>query len=207
MASGGDKIRLTESGAAALKAWMETRGVSLSALGEATRTHVMWSRRLIRREGLATLEQVGLIVAYAGGELTAGQLVGLELAAQVPQLQAIGMPPPTGQVAPSAPAPAGPTLARQAPQLFELPRGSPREILEKALLQTRGETARSRLILQLIKLEEDESAKGGGDTSAMVTDLELVRRFEDLLFHCQRQWVEADELAKSQAVPEAPAHG
>jgi hypothetical protein len=201
----GGKVRLTESGAEALKAWMENRGVTLQALGDQTRTHAMWSRRLLRREGAgATLEQIGMVVAYAGGELTAGQLVGLELAAQVPQLQAIGMPPAAGQGGPSAPA-GGPTLARAGAQPeFKIPKGTPKEMLEAALQQTKGETARSKILMRLIDVEQEEREKGAkGADEGVVLDIELVQRFEDLMYHCQRQWIEADDLAKRAKEAEA----
>jgi hypothetical protein len=188
-----EKVRLTESGAAALKAWMADHSVSLARLGEGTKTHAMWIKRLVRREGLATLEQIARVVACAGGELTAGQLVGMEIGAHVPQLQAVGLVAPTGQAVPISSAP-GTTIARPAP-VYEVPKGTPVEMLEQAISNTRGDTARARLIVQLIKIKE-QTAAPKEDGAAIETDLELVRRFEDLLYHCQRQWVEADDIAK-----------
>lgn len=110
MATDG-KTKLTESGAAALRAWTQRNGVTLVQLGEVMGggAHAMTARRAMTREGHLTLEQVGALVAYARGELTAEMLVGLARAPSIPVLP-MRAPPVAHQVAtPPAPgaSPAG----------------------------------------------------------------------------------------------------
>lgn len=94
MASRQDKLKLTETGAAALRDWLRRRGWTLERLAQAAGLpHAMASSRAIKRQGGLTLEQIAKIVSLAGGELTAAQLVGLELAAAVPVLP-VAPPPP-----------------------------------------------------------------------------------------------------------------
>jgi hypothetical protein len=82
-----DKLKLTEPGADALRAWMRSRGWTLERLAsESGMPHAMACSRALRRQGALTLEQIGRVVALAGGELTAAQLVGLDLAAAIPSL-------------------------------------------------------------------------------------------------------------------------
>ena len=107
------KTKLTETGAAALRAWATRNGVTLVQLGEVLGGHAMTARRAMTREGHLTLEQVGALVAYARGELTAEQLVGLARAPSIPVLPqrpgpvAAPRPPPAQEPAPAVAPAAG----------------------------------------------------------------------------------------------------
>lgn len=87
-------LKLTPGGAQALRAWMQRHGVTLAGLAKsAGLPHSMAASRALKLEGRLSLEQVGNLVGCAGGELTAAQLVGLELAAAIPVLPAVQPPP------------------------------------------------------------------------------------------------------------------
>lgn len=203
-----EKLKLTEAGAAALKAWADRRGVTLADLGDAAGTHIMFARRLLRREGLATLEQLGRIVAYCGGELTAAQLVGLELAASVPTFPVRVLPPASpgsapapaaGAIAPGAPPPGAPPAGEEVAQA---PAGSSRKTLEWLRDHARSETLRADCAQKLLKLDEAEEGEEEKDARP-VREVDLIEKFETLLYNCRRQWAAANGLAIDVPAPAA----
>lgn len=108
-------LRLTPKGAASLQAWLVAHGISQTELGVYLGIGQMQSNRIIRRIGLVTTEQVGKVVGFVGGELTAVELVGKPFAAQVPKMPLIDRtprppPPPVPSLAPFAPEIAGTSL-------------------------------------------------------------------------------------------------
>ena len=78
------KVQLTERGCEALAAWMKLRHIQKTDLADAMGTNQMAPTRMLKRQGFLTLEQAGRLVAFAGGELTAEQLVGADRSAAVP---------------------------------------------------------------------------------------------------------------------------
>jgi hypothetical protein len=115
MARKEDTLKLTESGAAAVRAWMLRHGVTLVALAQAAGLpHQMAASRAIKREGRLSLEQVGKLVSHAGGELTAAQLVGMDMAAAIPVVAV--QPPPAPRPASAPPRATAPALPPEQPE-------------------------------------------------------------------------------------------
>lgn len=210
-----DRIKLTEDGARALKAWCQRRDVSQVALGAAAGVHnAMWGRRLLRREGLATLEQVGAIVGFCAGEVSAAQLVGLDLATAVPvmplrPLRRIGVQPseatPAGAggapgVLPPPPSPGDDEVDEDGEPTP--PTGSSRKTLEYLRDHARSQSLRADCARRLIQLEVDEDAKHGGAPERAVRDSDLIEKFQTLLHNARRQW---EQLTGTIGVASAPA--
>ncbi len=188
-----DRLKLTEQGAEALKTWCARRGVTLVALGAAAGVEsAMWARRLLRREGLATLEQVGAIVGFCGGEVTGAQLLGLDLAAAVPvvplrPLRRIGVQLSGVKPATDAPARAEGELDEDGEPVP--PTGSSRKTLEYLRDHARSQALKADCARRLLQLEVDEEAKHGAtEHGAAVRDLDLLEKFQTLLHNARRQW-------------------
>lgn len=113
MGTDDGRVKLTESGARSLRGWLDREGVTLAQLADVLALpHAMAATRAVRRQGLLSLEQVGRLVAFARGELTAEMLVGLARAPGVPAFpfRAVVAPP----AAPVA-LPPSPTVVTPAP--------------------------------------------------------------------------------------------
>jgi len=218
-----DRVRLTEDGARALQAWCKRRDVTLMALGVVVgATNAMWGRRFLHRQGLATLEQVGAIVGFCGGEVSAAQLVGLDLATAVPvmplrPLRRIGVQPApavapvlgvvAGVVPGLAPAPAAsapPPVEAEVDEYGEPapPTGSSRKTLEYLRDHARSQALRADCARRLMQSDADEDARHGGAPERAVRDSDLIEKFQTLLHNARRQW---EQLVGTIGAPAAQA--
>lgn len=200
MASNGDKLRLTEAGTAALRAWLRRNGVTLAALADAMGggAHAMTASRALKRQAWLTLEQAGNLVAYAGGELTAAQLFGMDASAAVPVLplrprrQAPRPAPP-----PELTADASTGIDPELEELDESTAGADLPSTKRALVEMRDNTnvfPGTRVIaaskLAAIALTEEKLKLMRGQRAA-VDRASLREKVQALLFHATRQWAEA----------------
>jgi hypothetical protein len=216
-----DRVRLTEDGARALQAWCKRRDVTLMALSVVVgASNAMWGRRFLHRQGLATLEQVGAIVGFCGGEVSAAQLVGLDLATAVPvmplrPLRRIGVqpmsaaPPVLGVVPGPAPTPAASavTSGEVEVEVDEYgepapPTGSSRKTLEYLRDHARSQALRADCARRLMQSDADEDARHGGAPERAVRDSDLIEKFQTLLHNARRQW---EQLTGTIGVPAAQA--
>lgn len=189
------KMRLEEAGAKALQAWCKARDVSLQVLGEGmggSHHPVMLARRAMTREGLLTLEQIGRTVSFCAGEVTAAQLVGLDLAAAIPvfPLRALPVMVP---LPPSVPLPVGlpmhpgdppPAGAEPAVPL------SGRAMLEHLLAHSGSDRVRLEAARSLVRLDADETEAKGAPAER---EADLIDKFNTLLVSARRQWKLAQE--------------
>jgi hypothetical protein len=204
------KVKLTESGASALRAWTQRTGAGLADLAEAMGTNQMAPSRAMKRQGWLTLEQTGRLVAFAGGELTAEMLVGMERAGAVPVY-----PPRARRAAPlpvqaaAAPSPSStPPVDSDAdedgpPSIEELRRLGRKGLKRLEALVDANDTAATasaesahRLVKGWIAAEELERAK---EKEGAVKEVDLIQKFETLLYHARRAAAEAE------TAPAAPA--
>lgn len=205
------KLKLTEDGARALKAWMARSSVTLVELGEAVPgAHPMAVSRWIKRQGLLTLEQLGHLVAYSCGELTAEMLVGRERASGVPTYPP-RQRPGRGAVQVERPAAGAPRAASAVdaseddgpPSIEELRRLGRKGLTRlEAVVDDEGSAttaaaeAAYRLVKNWIAAEELEREK---EKAADVTETDLIAKFETLLFHARRR---AEELEQAESAGE-----
>lgn len=219
-----NKLKLTESGASALRSWMARNSVSLVELGEAIPGgHPMAVSRWCKRQGLLTLEQLGHLVAYSYGELTAEMLVGRDRAPGVPSYPLRQRPPARVSVvsAPvrAAPADGGPGDGGGVPGagrcvavavLSDADEGPPsieelRRLGRKGLRRleavvdnddsaaTAAAEAAYRLVKNWIAAEELERQK---EKVASVKEVDLLQKFDTLLYNARRQ---AEDAARAAA--------
>jgi hypothetical protein len=219
-----DRVRLTEDGARALQAWCKRRDVTLMALGVVVgASNAMWGRRFLHRQGLATLEQVGAIVGFCGGEVSAAQLVGLDLATAVPvmplrPLRRIGVQPAPavapvlgvvpGPSAAPAPASAPPSGEAEVDEYGEPapPTGSSRKTLEYLRDHARSQALRADCARRLMQSDADEDARHGGAPERAVRDSDLIEKFQTLLHNARRQWEQlTGTIGVAPAAAAAPA--
>lgn len=200
----GDKLKLTEAGAGALKAWLRRNGVTLAGLAEAMGggAHAMTASRALKRQAWLTLEQAGNVVAFAGGELTAAQLVGMDAAAAVPVLPLRQRRPAPAPVPPRAPLQDGAPVAELGldPELAELDEtaaGADLPATKRALVELRddrqvfaGTRVAAASKLAVIALQEERLKMMRGQRAA-VDRASLREKVQALLFHATRQWAEA----------------
>lgn len=196
------KLKLTEPGADALRTWMRRRGVSLAELAQAMETNQMAPGRALKRQGWLTLEQVGRLVAFCGGEVTAAQLVGLDCAAAVPVF-------PLRQRAPAPPAPASPPAALAVDdEDDEDPAGLERmrrlgkkglAALERMVdspdaAATAVAESAHRLVKNWLAAEALEADRAKG---AVVPEAEVLEKLETLLANARRQAEDAERAGRS----------
>lgn len=213
------KVKLTESGAKALSAWAARSGVTLVALGEVMRTHAMAASRALRRQGCLTLEQVGQVVAYSGGELTAEMLVGLERAPGIPRYplrqrtaQAAGpLPMQEAPAAAAAPSTGGSSRAGDddddgPPSIEELRRLGRKGLRRLEMIVDSNDSAATaaaesahRLVKSWIAAEEAERERAKG---ASVKEVDLIEKFNGLLYNARRQAEEAEKAEHAKAPSE-----
>jgi hypothetical protein len=198
----GDKLKLTEAGAGALRAWLQRNGVTLAGLAEAMGggAHAMTASRALKRQAWLTLEQAGNVVAFAGGELTAAQLVGMDAAAAVPVLplrKRRPMPPsaPPAPLQDGAAAELG--LDPELAELDETAAGADLPATKRALVELRddrqvfaGTRVAAASKLAVIALQEERLKMMRGQRAA-VDRASLREKVQALIFHATRQWAEA----------------
>lgn len=158
--------------------------------------------RALKRQGWLTLEQVGRLVAFCGGEVTAAQLVGLDCAAAVPVF-------PLRQRAPAPPAPASSPAALAADdEDDEDPAGLERmrrlgkkglAALERMVdspdaAATAVAESAHRLVKNWLAAEALEADRAKG---AVVPEAEVLEKLETLLANARRQAEDAERAARS----------
>ena len=207
------KVKLTESGAELLAGWVKRTGITLADLAEAMGTNQMLPSRVMRRQGWLTLEQAGRLVAFAGGELTAEMLVGMERAGAVPfypprQRKVVPAAPSRPLTSPAVPgAPVQPESDDDGPPSIEELRRLGHKGLQRLERMVDDDTAAAtaaaesahRLVKNWMAAEEMEREK---DKAAAVKEIDLIQKFETLLFHARRQAEEAEKAAAPKATEE-----
>ena len=203
----GDKLKFTEPGAEALRTWMRRRGVSLAELAQAMETNQMAPGRALKRQGWLTLEQVGRLVAFCGGEVTAAQLVGLDCAAAVPVFplrQRARPAPPAPAVAPAAldaededdEDPAGlermRRLGKKGLAALERMVDSP-DAAATAVAESAHRLVKNWLAAEALAAEQ---AKG-----ATAPEAEVLEKLETLLANARRQAEDAEAAASPAVAP------
>lgn len=227
-----DKLKLSDTGAEALRSWMARRSVTLVELGDAIPgAHPMAVSRWCKRQGLLTLEQLGHLVAYAAGELTAEMLVGIELASAVPTYplrqakrrvvsstaSSAAAGPGVGSGAGSGAGPgagSGAGFARPASDEQDgepLPEGVDRNKAVLAQLRDDEATApgvRADCAMKLARLGILEAgAEREKERLEGVREVDLIEKFNTLLFNARRQWSEGRGGAAGGAAGGATAAG
>jgi antitoxin component HigA of HigAB toxin-antitoxin module len=196
----GGRARLTDVGVAVLTAWMKRTGTSGSELAQAMSVNPMRASRALKRQGWLSLEEVGHVVAFAGGELTAEMLVGQERAPAIPtyplRQRTIAAPPvaaPQGEPQPAVELSDGP------PDLEHLRRLGRKGLLTLERMvddPNTSATAAAESAYRLVKnwlaaeVAEREREKGGA-----VKEVDLIQKFETLLFHARRRAAEEEAAA------------
>ena len=208
------KVKLTEAGAEALNAWVRRTGAGLSDLAGAMGTNQMLPSRALRRQGWLTLEQAGRLVAFIGGEITAEQLFGSDRAGAVPtyplRVRAPRVPVRLVLDAPTPATGATPPEDDDGPpsidELRRLGRKGLRRLEQLVDEDQSAATAAAKSAHRLVKswvvaeAAEQERAKAGA-----VKEVDLIQKFEALLYHARRT-VEEDER-KAALVAVAPVEG
>lgn len=198
-----DKLKLTEPGAEALRSWMRRRGVSLAELAQAMETNQMAPGRALKRQGWLTLEQVGRLVAFCGGEVTAAQLVGLDCAAAVPVFPLRQRAGPAA----TAPSPATHPEALADDDEDEDPAGLKRmrrlgkkglAALERMVdspdaAATAVAESAHRLVKNWLAAEALEADRAKG---AVVPEAEVLEKLETLLANARRQAEDAERASR-----------
>lgn len=199
MASNGDKLKLTEAGTAALRAWLRRNGVTLAALADTMGggAHAMTASRALKRQAWLTLEQAGNLVAYAGGELTAAQLFGMDASAAVPVLPLRRRQAPRPAPPPELTPDASPGIDPELEELDDSTGGADLPSTKRALVAMRDDPnvfPGTRVIamgkLAAIALTEEKLKLMRGQRAA-VDRASLREKVQALLFHATRQWAEA----------------
>jgi hypothetical protein len=206
------KVKFTEAGAAALEAWRKRSGVTLVQMAEVMGdgAHAMTATRALKLQAQLTLMQVGRLIAYARGELTAEMLVGLARASAVPVLPMRAAPAPAVAAVVAVPGAAlgVPTEADEdgPPGIEELRRLGRKGLrrLEATVddansAATAAAESAYRLVKNWIAAEALEREK---DKASAVKEVDLIQKFETLLFHARRAAAEEEKAAAPAAVQE-----
>lgn len=203
------KVKLTEAGSASLRAWMRAHHFTATNLADLMGTHAMTPGRALRGHAFLSLEQVGRIVARTGGELTAEMLVGMERANAIPVLPVARRAPeptPPRMVTGAAAPDCGVYVGEEDDDgAFGLP-DAKRELLK---LVRSGDTApgvKAGCLFKLAKLslEEAEREREREKTDG-VREVDLLEKFETLLFNARRQAEMGSAEEKASAMASALA--
>jgi hypothetical protein len=204
------RVKLTQSGAQALSDWMAAHAATLVELGEACGTHAMAAKRMITLAGRLSLEQVGQVVAFTRGEVSAEALVGCELAPRVPLVAVAPEPALPEEAAPVPPtAPHVDSAVGENVDVEELARATTPENIET--LRRLRDSAKSQSLRARCALALNEIANGKpGQRERQeknefpVREEELVEKFRKLVLDARARW-EKDHLSPPAALSPSAA--